>query len=140
MPFLAQLDLNRDPSEPSWVSCILVFVQGLFYTQRPLVKRQTCLFSLWHVFVKSACNFSYAPFHCFPFPYGLLYGMRSFCTLTSRVWCAIIGAMATAARKVSSAALSFPRQRIYLCNWYVELVKPGNELPNNHVQCHVPMQ
>ncbi|CAI8051265.1 39S ribosomal protein L23, mitochondrial [Geodia barretti] len=66
--------------------------------------------------------------------------MRSFCTLTSRVWCAIIGAMATAARKVSSAALSFPRQRIYLCNWYVKLVKPGNELPNNHVQCHVPMQ
>ena len=31
-------------------------------------------------------------------------------------------------------------ERIYLCNWYVYLVKPGKELPGNQVQCHVPMR
>ena len=33
-----------------------------------------------------------------------------------------------------------PKERIYLCNWYVKLVKPGKEIPNNQVQCHVPMK
>jgi hypothetical protein len=33
-----------------------------------------------------------------------------------------------------------PKERIYLCNWYVKLVKPGKEIPNNEVQCHVPMK
>lgn len=45
-----------------------------------------------------------------------------------------------AAGRMTAAAFSFPRQRIYLCNWYVKLVKPGKELPDNHVQCHVPMK
>lgn len=31
-------------------------------------------------------------------------------------------------------------ERIYLCNWYVYLVKPGKELPDNQVQCHVPIR
>ncbi len=34
----------------------------------------------------------------------------------------------------------FPRQRIYLCNWFVKLVKPGKEIPSDQVQCHVPMK
>lgn len=42
--------------------------------------------------------------------------------------------------RMTAAAFAFPRQRIYLCNWYVKLVKPGKELPDNHVQCHVPMK
>jgi hypothetical protein len=33
-----------------------------------------------------------------------------------------------------------PKERIYLCNWYVKLVKPGKEIPTNEVQCHVPMK
>lgn len=45
-----------------------------------------------------------------------------------------------ASGRMAAAAFAFPRQRIYLCNWYVKLVKPGKELPDNHVQCHVPMK
>ena len=33
-----------------------------------------------------------------------------------------------------------PKERLYLCNWYVKLVKPGKEIPSNQVQCHVPMK
>ena len=33
-----------------------------------------------------------------------------------------------------------PREQIYLCNWFVKLVRPGRELPNNEVQCRVPMK
>ena len=33
-----------------------------------------------------------------------------------------------------------PQERLYLCNWYVKLVRPGKELPKNQVQCHVPMK
>ncbi|RMX41918.1 hypothetical protein pdam_00006635 [Pocillopora damicornis] len=29
--------------------------------------------------------------------------------------------------------------RIFLCNWYMKLVRPGRELPENTVQFHVPM-
>lgn len=45
-----------------------------------------------------------------------------------------------ASGRMAAAAFAFPRQRMYLCNWYVKLVKPGKELPDNHVQCHVPMK
>ncbi|XP_068710388.1 large ribosomal subunit protein uL23m-like isoform X2 [Montipora capricornis] len=29
--------------------------------------------------------------------------------------------------------------RIFLCNWYVKIVRPGREIPDNTVQFHVPM-
>ncbi|KAJ7330197.1 54S ribosomal protein L23, mitochondrial [Desmophyllum pertusum] len=29
--------------------------------------------------------------------------------------------------------------RIFLCNWYMKVVRPGKELPDNVVQFHVPM-
>ncbi|CAH3014933.1 unnamed protein product [Porites evermanni] len=29
--------------------------------------------------------------------------------------------------------------RIFLCNWYMKIVRPGRELPDNTVQFHVPM-
>ena len=30
--------------------------------------------------------------------------------------------------------------RIFLCNWYMKIVRPGRELPDNTVQFHVPME
>jgi len=33
-----------------------------------------------------------------------------------------------------------PRHRIYLCNWFVKIVKPGKEQPKDQVQCHVPIK
>ena len=32
------------------------------------------------------------------------------------------------------------QRKIYLCNWFVKIVKPGKEQPNDQVQCHVPMK
>lgn len=29
--------------------------------------------------------------------------------------------------------------RIFLCNWYMKVVRPGRDLPENTVQFHVPM-
>lgn len=29
--------------------------------------------------------------------------------------------------------------RIFLCNWYMKIVRPGREIPENTVQFHVPM-
>lgn len=31
-------------------------------------------------------------------------------------------------------------EQVYLCNWFVKLVRPGKEQPNDQVQCHVPMK
>ncbi len=39
-----------------------------------------------------------------------------------------------------AARTSRTRHKIYLCNWFVKLVKPGTELLPNQVQCHVPMK
>ena len=44
------------------------------------------------------------------------------------------------ARACAKGKPPFPKERIFLCNWYVKLVKPGKEIPNNQVQCHVPMK
>lgn len=30
--------------------------------------------------------------------------------------------------------------RIFLCNWYMKVVRPGKEQPDNVVQLHVPME
>ena len=30
--------------------------------------------------------------------------------------------------------------RIFLCNWYMKIVRPGREIPENTVQFHVPME
>ncbi len=42
--------------------------------------------------------------------------------------------------RIIAARSPRPRERIYLCNWFVKLVKPGKELPADQVQCHVPMK
>jgi len=34
----------------------------------------------------------------------------------------------------------FPKEMIYLCNWYVKLVRPGKEIPQDQFQCIVPMK
>jgi len=34
----------------------------------------------------------------------------------------------------------FERERIQLCNWYVTLVRPGKELPDDQFQCIVPLK
>ena len=44
------------------------------------------------------------------------------------------------ARACARGRPPYPKERIYLCNWYVKLVKPGKEIPSNQVQCHVPMK
>ena len=44
------------------------------------------------------------------------------------------------ARACAQGSPPYPKKRIYLCNWYVKLVKPGKEIPSNQVQCHVPMK
>ena len=36
-------------------------------------------------------------------------------------------------------AKKIPKQEIYLCNWYVKLVRPGKPIPEDQVQCHVPL-
>ena len=33
----------------------------------------------------------------------------------------------------------FARETIHLCNWYVTLVRPSKELPEDQFQCKVPM-
>lgn len=47
-----------------------------------------------------------------------------------------------AARNLRTAYRNFdrPKQQVYLCNWFVKLVKPGKEIPNDQVQAHVPMK
>ena len=34
----------------------------------------------------------------------------------------------------------FPKEMIYLCNWYVKLMKPGKEIPKDQFQCVVPLK
>ncbi|XP_019860599.1 PREDICTED: 39S ribosomal protein L23, mitochondrial-like [Amphimedon queenslandica] len=43
-------------------------------------------------------------------------------------------------RKLAVLRQNKPAPKIYLCDWFVKLVKPGRELPKDHVQCHVPMK
>ncbi len=34
----------------------------------------------------------------------------------------------------------YPKEMIYLCNWYVKLVRPGKEIPDDQFQCVVPLK
>ena len=34
----------------------------------------------------------------------------------------------------------FERERINLCEWYIKLVRPGKEIPDDQFQCIVPMK
>lgn len=62
------------------------------------------------------------------------------CMWGARLCCKSRGHLSMAGASAVGRSVRRHQRKIFLCEWYVKLVRPGRELPDNLVQCHVPMK